>query len=158
MRIYHPDTGELLWSRADSGGQSWAAGFSPDSRHIIWSSSGGRAVQVHDVTDGRVVSTFHGDLQRWCRHLKWHPTGNSVAFSADKHVYAWRPFNGSNGTISQHFVLDDMKNSLHHLVEVVSFAWMNAGQRLAMTISDGTHLIYDFQTNRKELFLPTQGF
>jgi len=35
MRMYSADTGDLQWVTEDSGSQSWAGAFTPDSKHII---------------------------------------------------------------------------------------------------------------------------
>lgn len=58
MRMYSASTAELLWVTENSGGQSWSAAFSPDTKHIVWSSSGGRVTKLHDISDGKLIFNF----------------------------------------------------------------------------------------------------
>lgn len=158
LRMYLTSTGEVAWVTGDSGGQSWAGSFSPDSKFIIWSSKGGSLIRVHDVTDGRRVSRFHGTLTSWCRSLEWHPNRYEVAFCAGTHVYVWNVFNGSEGlgTISQHFAMDNDQDGFS-MVSIDNVGWMDDGRLLYLEISDGTKLVYDMQTNAKELFRRPRG-
>jgi WD40 repeat protein len=86
LRVYSADTGNLEWVTDDSGSQSWTGAFTPDSKYIIWSSKGGRVIQVHDVSNGRKVCTFNEEPDDWCRQFAWDPTGEKVAFAGRKHV------------------------------------------------------------------------
>jgi hypothetical protein len=156
MRMCSASTGELLWATEDPAGQSWAGAFSPDSKHIIWSSKKGRVVQVHDVTDGHKVSTFQEELGDWLRHFAWHPAGKQIALCVGKHAYVWRPFDGPDGTISQHFVLDENK-TWHGPAGVGGVQWMENGSALALQFVDGTNVVYDLQANSKEVFARPKG-
>ncbi|KAL5120158.1 hypothetical protein ACEQ8H_001984 [Pleosporales sp. CAS-2024a] len=152
MRMYSANTGKLSWATEDSGGQSWAGAFTPDSKHIIWSSKGGRVIQVHAVSDGRKICTFKEELHDWCRCFVWDPTGEKVAFAARKHAYVWCPFEGPDGTIDQHYVLDEKER--WSMISISSVKWMKNGELLALEFSEGTKLVYNTSTNTKELFRP----
>ncbi|OAK96031.1 WD40 repeat-like protein [Phaeosphaeriaceae sp. SRC1lsM3a] len=155
MRMYSADTGDLEWATENSGGQSWAGSFTPDSEHVVWSSNRGMVVQVHDVSDGHKVATFPEVFKHWCRHLEWHPDGQQLALCVDQHAYIWRPFEGSNGTISQHFLLDE--NREWGMQSISDLNWTNDGGALMLQFSDGTRLVYSIQTNSKELFRRPKG-
>jgi WD40 repeat protein len=155
MRMYSTDTGYLQWVTEDSGSQSWAGAFTPDSKHVIWSSKSGRTIKVHDVSDGREVCAFADEPDDWCRYFAWNATGDKVAFAGRKHAYVWCPFDSPHGTIDQHFVLEEDKD--WRLSSISSIGWMKDGEILALEFSDGTKLIYNTQTNSKELFVKPQG-
>jgi|TARA_R110002003_G_scaffold46_16_gene3850 WD40 repeat protein len=156
LRMYSASTGDLAWATDDSGGQSWAGAFTPDSKHIIWSSKGGRVIQVHGVSDGAVLSRCQEDLNDWCRDFAWHPAGDKVAFCAGKHAYVWDPFYGPNGIILQHFQLDDDKD-WRQMASTQSVGWLDDGRKLSLQFSDGSKLVYDAQTNSKEVFARPKG-
>lgn len=155
MRMFSADTGDLEWATENSGGQSWAGSFTPDSKHVIWSSKSGRVVQVHEVSDGRKVATFPEAFTDWCRNLEWHPDGQEVALCAGKHAYIWRPFDGPDGTISQDFLLDGKNEWLMQCI--LQLRWTINGGALMLEFADGTKLVYDTRTNSKELFRRPQG-
>jgi hypothetical protein len=156
MRMYSSTTGELEWVTDESEGQSWAGSFTPDSKHIIWSSKSGRVIQVHDVGDGHKVSTFQEPLDDWCRDFVWHPAGEQVALCVRKHAYIWRPFDGPNGTVLQHFVLDEDK-TWRNMATVQAVNWLENGKALALHFSEGTNIVYDLETNSKEVFMRPKG-
>lgn len=156
MRMYSATTGELTWTTANSGSQSWCAAFSPSSKHIVWSSAGGQVIQLHDVSDGKLISTFAAEFKSWCRCCAWNPDGEQIALCADKDAYVWWPFNGSTGTVAQHFSLHEPKDRRsYESIERVS--WVDNGRLLALQVSDSTKLIYDTHTNTKELFKRPHG-
>jgi WD40 repeat protein len=151
MRMYSASTGDLEWATDDSGGQSWAGAFAPDSKTIVWSCNKGRDIQVLDVSDGRKVSTFQQSLDHWSRDFAWDPTGQQIAFCEGKHAYVWRPFDGTDGSLTQHFLLEEDKT--WRLASITSISWMNNGRALALQFSEGTKLVYDLQANSKEIFV-----
>jgi WD40 repeat protein len=155
MRMYSASTGDLEWATDDAEGQSWAAAFTPNSRHIVWSSRNGRDISLHNTSDGRKVSTFQGTLNDWCRNFAWDPTGEQLALSAGKHAYIWHPFDGPDGVISQHFLLDEDKD--WRLASINRVQWMKNSRALALEFTDGTKLVYDTQTNSKEIFMRPKG-
>lgn len=155
LRMYSATTGDLEWT-TNAGGQSWTGAFSADSKHIVWSSSNGQAIFVHDVADGRARSVFPETFRLWCRSLAWHPDGEQIALCTGKHAYVWRPFGCTNGTISQHYQIEDEKN-WQSMASVEKVAWLGNGRLLHLHISDGTNLVYDTRYNLKELFVHPQG-
>ncbi|XPS78030.1 hypothetical protein M3J09_010051 [Ascochyta lentis] len=155
LRMYSAATGDLEWFK-DAGGQSWTGAFSADSKHIVWSSGNGQMVLVHDVYEGRRISTFPELPQGWCRSLGWRPDGRQVALCTGKHAYVWHPFNGINGTITQHYQIEDEDNR-QSMAQVVQVAWLDNGRLLHLYFSDCTSLVYDTQCNLKELFAHPQG-
>ncbi|KAH7389430.1 WD40-repeat-containing domain protein [Phaeosphaeria sp. MPI-PUGE-AT-0046c] len=155
MRMYSAETGVLDWSTETSGGQSWAGSFTPDSKRIVWSGKSGMVVQVHDVSNGSKVATFPKAFNNWCRHMEWHPDGQQLALCAGKHAYIWRPFDDSDGAITQHFLLDEDKD--WHMQSISSLSWTIDGAALILQFSDGTRLVYSMQTNSKELFRRPKG-
>ncbi|KAL6707983.1 hypothetical protein ACN47E_003657 [Coniothyrium glycines] len=159
MRMYAVHTGELEWVTENSGGQSWAGAFSSDSRHIVWSSKSGRIVEVLKVADGQKVATFGGNFTNWCRCLAWHPTRNEIALCADKQAFIWSPFEGSDGKIWQHFQIGDTENVWLKscMVEIHSVSWLDGGRLLGLEISEGSKIVYDTQSNTKELFKRPKG-
>ncbi|KAF2250121.1 WD40 repeat-like protein [Trematosphaeria pertusa] len=154
MRMYSAATGELSWVE-NAGGQCWSGAFSPDSKHIIWSSKNGNSISVHAVEDGRLISKFSGTLQNWCRCFAWHPDGKEVAFCASMSAWVWRPFEGPEGTIAQH--LDLSKDNNWSMASIRSVSWLEHGRLLCVQIEEGTTLIYDTITNAKELFKRPDG-
>jgi WD40 repeat protein len=156
MRMYSVITGDLVWATDKSEGQSWAGAFAPDSKHIMWSSKLGLVIEVLKVDDGHMVSTFQEHLGDWCRHFTWHPAGEQVALYVGKRVYVWHPFDGPNGTISQHFVLDEDK-SWRGMAAVQALRWMENGRSLALRFAEGSNLVYDLQANSKEVFARPKG-
>ncbi|KAF1849686.1 WD40 repeat-like protein [Cucurbitaria berberidis CBS 394.84] len=156
MRMYSSTTGKLGWATEDSGGQSWAGAFSSDSKHIVWSSKSGRVIQVHDVVDGRKISTFQETFNDWCRCLQWHPIKSQIALCVGTHAYVWSPFEGQNGSTIQHFAMGDEKD-WNSMAGVQAVSWLDEGRLLCLEISDGTKLVYDTQSNTKELFRRPMG-
>jgi len=156
LRMYSALTGELEWATERSGGQSWTGAFSPDSMSIIWSSKGGRTVKVLKVSDGTTISTFPESVDDWCRDLQWHPAGDQVALYTGKHAYVWRPFDGWDGDVVQHFVLDHVKG-WGRMTSVSTIGWLQDGRSLALEFSDGSKMVYDTATNSKEVFTRPEG-
>jgi WD40 repeat protein len=156
MRMYSSSTGGVLWVTDDVGGQSWAGSFSPDSKHILWSAANGRLIQVLDVTDGHSVSTFEEEVSDRIRDFTWHPEEDQVALCVGKHAYLWRPFDGPHGTISQHFVLDEDKTR-PGTVGLRNAQWIENGRALALHFVEGSNLVYNMQTNSKEVFARPKG-
>ncbi|KAJ4299095.1 hypothetical protein N0V90_004339 [Kalmusia sp. IMI 367209] len=156
LRMYSIKTGLLEWSAGDSGRQSWVGAFSPDSRYIVWSSNCGREIRVHEVTDGRVLSTFPGTINHWCRCFAWHPNNQQLALCAEKRVYIWRPFDGHDGILAQHWVMDDNERAFR-MSSIGNVGWMDDGRLLHLTTSEGTTLVYDTLTNAKEIFKRPAG-
>ncbi|KAH7119632.1 WD40-repeat-containing domain protein [Dendryphion nanum] len=156
LRMYNTSTGELLWTSGETSQQAWAAAFSPDSQSIVWSSQGGQVIQVHAVDDGTLLSTFPADVEfrNWCRNMSWNSDGEQIVLTADRRVFVWRPFEAPNGTITQTFELKDEDLGF---LEVNSIKWLDAGRKLGVSISEGTHLVWDQYTNAKELFKRPKG-
>lgn len=155
LRMYSVETGKLEWTTS-GGGQAWTGAFSADSEHIVWTTANGQAVVVHDVLDGRGRSAFPGKLHDWCRNVAWHPDGSQIALCAGKHAYVWRPFDGEQGKITQHYQIEDDKN-WRSMASVEDVDWLNKGRLLHLHFSDGTNLIFDTQNNTKELFMHPRG-
>ncbi|KAF2794321.1 WD40 repeat-like protein [Melanomma pulvis-pyrius CBS 109.77] len=155
MRMHSMEPGAFTWVTPNSGGQAWTAAFTPDSKHIVWSSANGGTIQVHDVSDGRLVSTFQKPFSEWCRCLKWHPDGQQLAFCAGLVVYIWRPFDSPNGTITQHFELE--YDEWHGFGHIEAVEWFEHGRKLALMSSEGSALVWDGPTNLKELFRRNKG-
>lgn len=157
LRMYSASTGSLLWGSDPSGGQSWSGAFSPDSQYIVWSSKNGKNVQVHNTKDGACVATFDDEVKIWCRNFAWNPDGQQVALCFDRHAYVWRPFDGHpNGRMTQHFELKK-DDKWRGFVSVQSVKWLEEGRKLCLLISDGTSLVWDTQSNAKELFKRPKG-
>jgi WD40 repeat protein len=160
MRMHSATTGELLWVTPNSGGQSWSGAFTPDSRHISWSSNGGKIVQVHDVTDGTLISTIPETFQDWCRSMAWHPDGQQLALCARHVVHVWRPFDGldensAEGKITQCFSLPT--SEWRSFTNIQGVKWLEHGRKLAVISPEGSVLVWDTQTNSKELFKRPKG-
>ncbi|KAA8619674.1 WD40 repeat [Pyrenophora tritici-repentis] len=151
LRMYSVSTGELVWATEKNNMQSWAGAFSPDSKFIIWSTQGGRVVQVHDAANGRQMSTMQERFSDWCRCLKWHPTRSQIALCVERNVYVWDPFDGPDGKILQHLKLDDNK-TWRYLAGIQAVGWMKEGNLLYVESVQGTKLVYDVHSNTKELF------
>jgi WD40 repeat protein len=156
LRMYSADSGDLEWVTYNKPGQAWAGAFTPDSKHIIWSSKNGSVIRVHQVSDSRLVSEFQGELDDWCRHFTWHPTGEKVALAGRKYAYVWCPFDGPDGSIAQHFRLDS-DSTWRNLASIHNVSWMEKGEMLALEFSEGTKLVYNLQYNSKELFIRPKG-
>ncbi|CAO2658533.1 Nn.00g062560.m01.CDS01 [Neocucurbitaria sp. VM-36] len=156
LRMYSVTTGELLWATEDSGGQSWAGAFSPDSKHIVWSSKAGSVVQVHDVPSGKKISTFQETLDDWCRCLKWHPVKLQIALCIGERAFIWSPFEGPNGSTIQHFAMSE-ETGWRHMAQIQTVSWMDDGRLLCLQMSEGTKLVYDTMSNAKELFRRPMG-
>ncbi|KAL5373252.1 hypothetical protein DPSP01_012883 [Paraphaeosphaeria sporulosa] len=156
LRMYSIETGELEWATADAVGQSWSGAFSPDSTHIVWSSRSGREIKVHQVSNGRVVSTFPETVNHWCRHFSWHPTNQQIVLCADKTVYVWQPFDGPGGLVVQHMVIDG-GDCFPRMASIQNVFWIDDGRLLTIRISDRTTLVYDTRTNAKEVFKRPRG-
>ncbi|RMZ66228.1 F-box and wd40 domain [Pyrenophora seminiperda CCB06] len=156
LRMYLVSSGELVWATERSELQSWTGAFSSDSKLIAWSTHSGRVIQVHQVVDGRQISTMQEQFSDWCRCLKWHPTRSEIALCVGKDVYVWDVFGGPDGKTLQHFKLDDDNNS-HRMAGVLDVGWMKGDQLLYVASSDGTKLVYNVHTNAKELFKRSIG-
>ncbi|KAF3039140.1 hypothetical protein E8E12_002780 [Didymella heteroderae] len=155
LRMYSVETGELEWTTS-AGGQAWTGAFSPDSKNIVWSTANGQAIAVHDILDGRSRSIFPEKFRDWCRNVAWHPDGNQIALCAGNHAYVWRPFDGEQGTITQHYQMEDNKN-WRSIASIQDINWLDNGRLLQLYFSDGTNLVYDTQSNTKELFMHPRG-
>ena len=155
LRMYSAETGKLEWTTS-GGGQAWTGAFSADSKHIVWSTANGQAIVVHDVLDGRGRSAFPEKFRNWCRNVAWHPDGTQIALCAGKHAYVWRPFDGHQGRITQHYHIEDDKD-WRSMASVQDISWLDNGRLLHLYFSDGTNLVYDTQSNTKELFMHPKG-
>lgn len=155
LRMYSSESGELEWATT-GGGQAWTGAFSADSKHIVWSTGNGQALFVHEVKSGKSLSSYAGTFHEWCRSLSWHPNGQQIALCAGKHAYVWRPFDGPQGTITQHYQIEG-DNVRRSMASVETIEWLNNGHLLHLHFSDGTNLVYDIQNNTKELFMHPRG-
>lgn len=155
LRMYSTKSGQLEWTTSRSG-QAWTGAFSAGSNHIVWSTANGQAVIVHDVSDGRGRSKFPEKFRDWCRNVAWHPDGNQIALCTGKHAYVWRPFDGEQGTITQHYEIEDNKE-WRSMASIQDINWLDDGRLLHLYFSDGTNLVYDTQSNTKELFMHPKG-
>jgi WD40 repeat protein len=155
LRMYSATTGELEWATA-ADGQAWTGAFSADSQYIVWSAGNGQALFVHEVDGGRGLSSFPETFRDWCRSLAWHPDGQQIALCAGKHAYVWRPFDGAQGTITQHYQIEDDKQRFS-TASVEHVNWLDNGRLLHLYFSDGTNLVYDTERNTKELFAHPKG-
>lgn len=70
-------------------------------------------------------------------------------------VFIWRPFDGSDGTITQHFKLPS--NEWRSFASISEVKWVEGGRKLVLESLEGTILIWDSQSNSKELFKRTSG-
>ncbi|KAJ4378266.1 hypothetical protein N0V86_005966 [Didymella sp. IMI 355093] len=155
LRMYSANSGKVEWTTSGDG-QAWTGAFSADSKHIVWSTSSGRAIIVHDVLDGRGRSIFPKKLHDWCRNVAWHPDGKQVALCAGKHAYVWCPFDGEQGTITQHYQMEDGED-WRSMASIEGIDWLDNGRLLHLYFSEGTNLVYDTQNNTKELFMHPRG-
>ncbi|KAL1610101.1 hypothetical protein SLS60_001766 [Paraconiothyrium brasiliense] len=156
LRMYSNENGGLEWATTDSDGQSWAGAFSPDSKHIVWSSHRGKEIRVHAVADGKVLSTFPETVTRWCRCFSWHPTESQIALCADRTAYVWRPFDGPGGVVVQRWAMDD-DGQYPRMVQIQNVSWFGDGRLLSLITSDRTTVVYDTLTNAKEVFKRPKG-
>lgn len=156
LRMYSATTGQLLWATENSGGQSWTGAFSPDSKFITWSSASGQEIHVLASNDGRQLSKFPETPENWCRCLEWHLNSRDIALCAGKRAYVWNVFDGPDGSISQHYRMDN-DNQWAGMANIQRVGWMDEGKSLAMEFSEGTNLVYDVERNSKELFKRSKG-
>ncbi|EMD62683.1 hypothetical protein GGP41_003499 [Bipolaris sorokiniana] len=157
LRMYSVLTGELEWAAGCSKEQSWAGAFSSDSRFIAWSSKCGRVVQLYDVPDGKKRATFPVKLSDWCRSLQWHPHKTQLAFCAGKDAYVWDVLNGPDGKMLQHFQIDESCGTDSRMVSIQDIGWMDQEPTLYLDISEGTKIVYNTESNAKEIFRRPAG-
>ncbi|KAJ4994210.1 hypothetical protein SVAN01_00039 [Stagonosporopsis vannaccii] len=141
LRMYPVESGRLVWATTGYG-QGWTGAFSTDSKHIAWSNGNGKALFVHEVERGKVISSYPGNLSAWCRSLVWHPDGQQIALCAC--------------TMMQHYQVEDDDNS-RFVASVESVDWPSNEHLLHLYFSDGTNLTYSTQNNTKELFMHPRG-
>jgi WD40 repeat protein len=156
LRMYSSSTGELEWASENSAGQSWAGAFSPDSKFIVWSSKNGQIVQIHDVVGGRKISTYQEKFSDWCRCLQWHPTRPQIALCVGKHAYVWDFSDSADGKTKHHYIMDH-EDTFHRMGQVQSVGWMDGGKLLYIEMSEGTKMVYDTESNAKEMFRRPMG-
>lgn len=157
LQIYSVETGELLWTIAGTPNafQVWSGAFSADSKHIARNLR--HDVLVYEVGSGKCVASVSitGTDYAPCRSMAWHPDGQQIAFCGGMRAYVWRPFEGAQGKITQHFQsADDWESYVPRLMTV---GWLDHGSLLHLNFLDGTNLIYDTQENTKELFMHPKG-
>jgi WD40 repeat protein len=156
MRLYSIHGGSSLWATPHSGGQCWSGNWSADSKFIVWSSNNGQDVKVVSVVNGEDVSVLEEKYKYWCRCMVWHPDGQQIALCVGLSAYIWRPFDGgSNGTITQHFEIPNEGNAFMASIQTVK--WLEDGKKLAILSNEGTNLVYDMETNSKEIFRRPRG-
>ncbi len=112
-------------------------------------------VQVHDVSDGRKTAAMQERFSEWCRCLDWHPTRSEIALCAGNDAYVWNPSDAPNGKVLQHFQIDSDRQS--HTSGIHSVRWMDEGRLLSIESKDGSTLVYNTESNAKELFRRTAG-
>ncbi|KAI4941286.1 hypothetical protein J4E91_010863 [Alternaria rosae] len=141
-------TDAIMWS-------AMSPDMEPDSKLIVWSTKNGSVVQVHDVSDGRKVAIMQEKFPRWCRYFDWHPTRSEIALCAGKEAYVWNPLDGPNGKILQHFKIEGKERL--SMFEIHAVLWMNEGRLLGIESNEGSSLVYDTESNAKELFWRPAG-
>ncbi|RAQ99379.1 wd40 repeat-like protein [Stemphylium lycopersici] len=148
MRMYSASTGGLEWVTEPSGGQSWAGAFSQDSQFVAWSSKSGCVVQI---------SVFPGKFSNWCRTLEWHPSKPQLAMCAGNEAYVWDALDGFDGKTLQHFRLDDHRSLGSSMASIEAVGWLEEGRMLYLETSEGTKIVYDAESNTKEMFRRPAG-
>ncbi|CAI6331815.1 unnamed protein product [Periconia digitata] len=158
IRRYSASTGELEWTcdtKAEFGGPS----FSPDLRYLLCNKNLGREPGVIlDVASGEVCGHLPAVLSTtWLRDFRcqWHPDGQQIAVSCSKTAYIVRPFDGDNGVITQTFKPERVKHDV--MFEFTGMQWWDNGRLLCLETDEGSALIYDTQTNAKEMLRRVQG-
>jgi WD40 repeat protein len=154
LRMHNGHTGSLHWASPNSGGQSWAGDFSPDGKHIVWSSKGGQSIRVFDVEKGECQATFPLQVRNWVRSLEWNPDGRSIAIGGFS-AYVWHPFGGTPaGTVELEVRVKSDGPATFASFDHVK--WLDDA-KLAVGCSDGSIVVWDHYSNLKEGFLRPHG-
>lgn len=157
MRMYSATDGSLQWVTENTNSQCWTGAFTRDSKHIAWTCNNGGDLKVHKVSDGHQVAKFPQTFNSWCRCLDWHPDGQQLALCFDEQAVVWRPFDDDDGgIIAQQFRLKFDKE-WRGFNEIGLVEWIDNGNRLVVSISEGSHIVWNSGTNAKELFKRPEG-
>ncbi|PSN74519.1 WD40 repeat-like protein [Corynespora cassiicola Philippines] len=159
IRVYNSETGNLEWAAGKhEEHQAWSAEFSHDSAYIVWSTNGGRTIQVHHVSDGSLISTFTHDAKRdWARKFKWHPSNQMLAFSLGGTSFIWSPFGGPQGKIIQEITLPEPDAGRYPFLAIRNSGWDAEGRYFHFMTSDNSILVYDTYKNVKEMYKRPHG-
>ncbi|KAF2729554.1 WD40 repeat-like protein [Polyplosphaeria fusca] len=159
MRMHSADDGALEWI-ADAGGQCWVGAFSNDSKYIAWTCQNGQELWIHQVEDGKKINQIQVKFTDWCRRLAWNSDNKQLALCVGGSAMIWRPFDedekSKKSNISQHYELPKDK-TFYGFAEIDHVEWADNDRKLVLSITDGTYLVWDSQTNTKEMFKKTTG-
>lgn len=171
LHLYSVTTGDLEWVLEEYGG---GVTFSPDSKFLACSKNGtfywsqtphDRRGLIVDVATGDVVRSFTVASTVWSRGFRteWHPDGRQIAVSCGRLAYVVRPFDDAEGSEGQGIITqvympeEDGEKQNTAFFEFKRVSWWDGGRLLCLQTSEGSALIYDTETNAKELFRRFRG-
>lgn len=154
LKVYSATDGTLLRDYGKTGGQNWAAAFSPDSKFIAVGSGSG-SVFLWEVDDPQAFPFKIDGFPGWIRSLSWSPDSQLLAAgSMGGKLVVFNPYTRSNEQVWE----IDMEESGLGYVEIGDIKFLAprkdehaAGQGNVLAFDTGSAglLVYDFSSNTK---------
>jgi WD40 repeat protein len=159
VRIWDIESGICEHVLGPFGHQMWAGAWSPDSKHLAFTSGSG-TLYVYEIgqneqeQDPKEVARYEG-IKDWIRALQWSPDGTTIAIGAGQgKLVVWNPWKREE---LQTWQLKFEKSHMASFFEVMDAQFVDGGRRVVFSSTEGTVEVYDFVENQKCRFARSQA-
>jgi WD40 repeat protein len=145
-KIWDASTGAEVARHGPTTGQNWLTSFSPDGRFVLVTVGSGT---VHVYPAGNNTGTpfdIGYGAGEWIRSAAWSPDGQYLATGSQGKVLVWK---FPEAQVVQNYTVESSD-------EINGLVWLEDGKQLSYRLLGGGLEVYDFDTNLKYRFGPTE--